>query len=73
MTERHCSVVVRVLDCGAESCRFEPSSQHQLKNSVHPAMNGYGKCPKILNTKVSDKTTYANSADQDQTAPKEAV
>ena len=28
----------------------------------------YGKCPKILNTKVSDKMTYANSADPDQTA-----
>ena len=29
----------------------------------------YGKCPKILNTKVSDKMTYANSVDPDQTAP----
>ena len=28
----------------------------------------YGKCPKILNTKVSDKMTVANSADPDQTA-----
>ena len=29
----------------------------------------YGKSPKISNTKVSDKMTYANSADPDQTAP----
>ena len=33
----------------------------------------YGICPKILNTKVSDKMTYANSADPDQTAPEGAV
>ena len=33
----------------------------------------YGKCPKNLNTKVSDKMTYANSADPDQTAPEGAV
>ena len=31
-----------------------------------------GKCPKISNTKVSDKMTYTNSADPDQTAPEEA-
>ena len=29
----------------------------------------YGKCSKNSNTKVSDKMTYANSADPDQTAP----
>ena len=33
----------------------------------------YGKCLKILNTKMSDKMAYANSADQDQTAPKEYI
>ena len=33
----------------------------------------YGKCPKISNTKVSEKMTYANSADPDQTAPEGAV
>ena len=33
----------------------------------------YGKCPKISNTKLSDKMTYANSADPDQTAPEGAV
>ena len=33
----------------------------------------YGKCPKLSNTKVSDKMTYANSADPDQTAPEGAV
>ena len=32
-----------------------------------------GKCPKISNTKVFDKMTYANSADPDQTAPEGAV
>ena len=31
----------------------------------------YSKCPKVLNTKVSDKMPYANNADPDQTAPKE--
>ena len=30
----------------------------------------YGKCPKILNTSVSDKSAYANSADPDQAVPK---
>ena len=33
----------------------------------------YGKCPKISNTKVPDKMTYANSADPDQAAPSGAV
>ena len=33
----------------------------------------YGKCPKILKTKVSDKISYANSADPDQNAPEGAV
>ena len=33
----------------------------------------YGKCPKISRTKVSDKMTYANSAEQDQTAPEGTV
>ena len=33
----------------------------------------YGKCPKNSNTKVSDKMTYVNSADPDQTAPEGAV
>ena len=33
----------------------------------------YGKCPKILNTIMSEKMTYANSADPDQTAPKGSV
>ena len=28
---------------------------------------GYGKCPQISNTKISDKMIYASSADQDQT------
>ena len=33
----------------------------------------YGKWPKISNTKVSNKMTYANSADPDQTAPEGTV
>ena len=33
----------------------------------------YGKCPKNSNTKASDKMTYANSVDPDQTAPSGAV
>ena len=33
----------------------------------------YSKCPKILYTKVANKMVYANSADQDQTAPSGAV
>ena len=36
-------------------------------------LEDYGKCPKILNTKVSDKMLYANSADPDQTALEGAV
>ena len=32
----------------------------------------YVICPKILYTKVSDKISYANSVDPDQTAPEEA-
>ena len=35
--------------------------------------NEYGKCPKILYTKVSDKMAYANSLDPEQTAPEGAV
>ena len=31
----------------------------------------YGKWPKISNIEVSDKMTYANSADPDQAAPEE--
>ena len=33
----------------------------------------YGKYPKNSNTKMSDKMTYANSVDPDQTAPEGAV
>ena len=39
-----------------------------LKN-LRAQCGNYGKCPKILNTKVSNKMALANSADQDQTAP----
>ena len=33
----------------------------------------YGNYPKNLNTKTSDKMTYANGVDPDQTAPEGAV
>ena len=33
----------------------------------------YGKCPKILNTKVCNKMPYADSADPDQTAPEGVI
>ena len=42
-----------------------------LMDKVNPA--NMVKYPKISYTKVSDKMTYANSADPDQTAPLEAV
>ena len=44
---------------------------HNVQNEA--LMRYYGKCPKISNTKVSDKMPYANSADPDQTAPEGAV
>ena len=30
-----------MFDCGAEICKFEPNSNHRLKNYVHPVVNGY--------------------------------
>ena len=47
------------------------SSSHVKKCRLMCAFikNEYGECPKISNNKVSDKMTYANSADPDQTAP----
>ena len=33
----------------------------------------YGKCPKILYNKVSDRMAYANSVDSDQTASEGAI
>ena len=50
--------------------------QNTKKKSIYldsPLILSYGKCPKILYTKMSDKMAYANSADPDQTAPKGAV
>ena len=35
--------------------------------------SGYGKCPEISYTKMSDKLAYASSADPDQTTPEGAV
>ena len=43
-------------------------SFQQHKNDAN-----YGKYPKNANTKASDKMTYANSVDPDQTAPEGAV
>ena len=45
----------------------------RFKMMLHEKMVGYGKYPKISNTKVSVKMPYANSADPDQTAPEDAV
>ena len=39
----------------------------------HDSGGVYSKCPKISNTKISDKMPYANSADPDQTAPERTV
>ena len=47
-------------------------SEYLGVNAVYIIQN-YGKCSKILYTKVSDKMTYANGADSDQTAPEGAV
>ena len=44
-----------------------------LWKRVYSRRKEYGKCPKISNTKVTDKMTYANSTDPDQTALKGAV
>ena len=41
-------------------------SSHQSNKTSHFA-SSQCKCPKNSNTKVSDKMTYANSADPDQT------
>ena len=62
-------------------------SKHYLKNyrscwdtallylciCVQGHISKYGKYPKNSNTKASDKMTYANSVDPDQTAPEGAV
>ena len=42
-------------------------------NFMSHVMTKYGKCPKILYTKVANKTAYANNADLDQTATEGAV
>ena len=38
-----------------------------------PSMYKYGKCPKILYSKVSDKMAYANSADPNPADPKGVI
>ena len=38
---------------------------------LESTLSACSKCPKILNTIVSDEMPYANSAEPDQTAPKE--
>ena len=46
------------------------------KNELNPNWQSYfmiyGKCPKILYGKVSDKMAYANSVDPDQTAQQQS-
>ena len=46
---------------------FEKGMWHD--NKPNRKENQEDKCPKISNTKASDKMAYANSADPDQTAP----
>ena len=57
------------------SARLELTSACTKLYALCPTFknNCYGKCPKILYTKVPDKKAYANSADPDQMAPSEAV
>ena len=43
------------------------------ENRYFSYFSTYGKCPKISNSKVSDKMAYTNSADPDQTDPEGAV
>ena len=45
----------------------------QVKKSLGYVIETYGKCLKNPNTKASDKMTYTNSVDPDQTAPEGAV
>ena len=74
---------------GTHRCASNEYSQHRFswrnKKNIYlilPLLSGavnikkniyFSICPKISNTKVSDKMTYANSADPDQTAPEGAV
>ena len=44
-----------------------------VNNILAETSDKYGKCPKILYTKVSDKIAHANSVGSDQTAPEGAV
>ena len=45
----------------------------QLALNTEEIQSKYGKCPKILYIQVSEKMTYADKADSDQTASEEAV
>ena len=52
-------------------CNMNLLHQKKFMYAIEPyGYNKYGKCPKLVYTKVSDKMAYANSVDQDQTAPK---
>ena len=44
-------------------------NKYQIRLFCHSNIKSYAKYPKISNSKESDKMTYANSADPDQTAP----
>ena len=55
-----------------QALQFMPSDLGQ-PHFAQICLSEYSKCPKILNTKVSDKMAYANSANPDQTAPEGAV
>ena len=50
--------------------------KYQRRGKIKDRRNNiymYGKCPKIWDTKVSDKETCANRADPDQTAPSNLI
>ena len=59
----------KCLCCASVHCIVPNNSANREQRPLSVYANGYGKCPKNSNTKVSDKMTYANSADPDQTAP----
>ena len=50
-----------------------PHVDIELEDNKQFILNIPRKCPKNSNTKASDKMTYANSVDPDQTAPEGAV
>ena len=66
-----------VFICVQHFTQSDQGSHSQLTESLYVIdlmeSKDYSKYPKISYTKVSDKMSYANSADPDQTAPEGAV